>query len=418
MRENLSFRTAMARQMPDPSTEGATLGVFADGLGQDGRPFVALVRDPPNTTRGAQRHHGDVLIVYVSGEQGLEDGEVYRAGDLRWVSAGHVYGPATSGPDGVSYWMISQSNPTPVAAEESAAIVEQSPYSEDIPEVVRPYDWHLIDKLTRTSGAVILKGFLSADVVDELNADIDRHLDNRNEFGAPRSSSEDYNAFQGYGTTRIHGLSDFSDTAAEIIANDDIVDWAERLLAAKSQSILLNAALLLQVNPGEHHQYLHNDAHSWPDLPTEADTLIVNAMYALDAFTEQNGATFLAPGSWAWDKNRHPHKHELTRAVMERGDVLLFRADLIHGAGANRSSARRRGLSVTYCAGWLRPVENSFLNVRPTRLKQLPKRLLPLLGYGVHDASAKRGGLIGLYNGGDPADFVAALEAPQLSTER
>jgi Phytanoyl-CoA dioxygenase (PhyH) len=414
MRESLSFKTAMARQVPDPSIKGATLGVFADGLGQDGRPFVALVSDPPNATRGPQRHHGDVLIAYVSGEQRFEDGEVYRAGDLRWVSAGHNYGPAMSGPHGAGYWMISQSNPTPVAAETPTESVEPSPYSESIPELPKPYDWRMIDELTRTSGAVILKGFLPSGVVDQLNADIDRHLSARDELGAPRSSSEDYNAFQGYGTTRVHGLSDFSDTAAAVIAHDDIVDWAERLLAAKSQSILLNAALLLQVNPGEHHQYLHNDAHSWPELPTESDTLIVNAMYALDDFTEQNGATFIAPGSWSWDKDRHPHKHELTRAYMERGDVLLFRADLIHGAGANRSSDRRRGLSVTYCAGWLRPVENSFLNVRPARLKDLPKRLLPLLGYGVHDASAKRGGLIGLYNGGDPADFVATLEAPIL----
>jgi len=88
---------------------------------------------------------------------------------------------------------------------------------------------------------------------------------------------------------------------------------------------------------------------------------------------------------------------------MAAGDAVLFRGDIIHGGGENRSDARRRALSISYCAGWLRPVENSFLTVPRDVAAAASPAIQALLGYKAHNATYKSGGLVGLYENGDPA---------------
>ena len=66
----------------------------------------------------------------------------------------------------------------------------------------------------------------------------------------------------------------------------------------------------------------------------------------------------------------------------------------------------RRALSLSYCAAWLRPVENCYLTVSQEVARTLPPRLQDMLGYTVHDAMGTGGGLLGLYDGGDPRQIL------------
>ena len=88
---------------------------------------------------------------------------------------------------------------------------------------------------------------------------------------------------------------------------------------------------------------------------------------------------------------------------MSPGDALLFRGDVIHGGGANETDRPRRALSLSYCVGWLRPVENSILNISRETARRLPKHTQRLLGWSAYDGSRDNGGLVGLYENGDPA---------------
>ena len=132
----------------------------------------------------------------------------------------------------------------------------------------------------------------------------------------------------------------------------------------------------------------------------------MNAIIALDPCTLENGATYVAPESWRWDAAHKPNDNEFTRATMNAGDALLFRGDLVHGGGANQSDARRRVFSISYCAGWLRPVENSFLNISRETVRTLSPSLQALLGYAAYDGSDRNGGLVGLYENGDPGNAL------------
>ena len=96
---------------------------------------------------------------------------------------------------------------------------------------------------------------------------------------------------------------------------------------------------------------------------------------------------------------------------MAPGDAVLFRGDLLHGGGENDSDGRRRALSISYCAGWLRPVENSFLNLPHATAAALPAKVQALIGYAAHDASDKRGGMVGLFENGDPRLALDKSEA-------
>lgn len=366
------------------------------------------VANPPNKTRPAHHHHGDVVYFYIQGELHIEGEGVYRAGDVRWARAGHVYGPETTGPEGGSWWLVSSDDPIPVAVDEGAvdgggtsasrAVVSTGP---DVPRFDAPYDWDLIDATVRTRGGAVIVGLVDADLRGRFTAELDDWLRRHEGAGMPDSGSRVYDGFLGRNTLRLHGLVDKVAAVNDLVAHPEILSWARRMLAPVATDVLLNAGELIEIGPGEPAQYLHRDSDSWPNLPRGEHGVIVNAIVALTPFTAETGATNLALDSHTWEKSRRPD--ELSLALMESGDVLMFRGDIVHGGGANRTvNERRRGLSLSYCAGWLRPVENGVLNVPPHRAAALPAPVQALIGYAAHDATPFGGGLVGLYENGDP----------------
>ena len=48
---------------------------------------------------------------------------------------------------------------------------------------------------------------------------------------------------------------------------------------------------------------------------------------------------------------------------MPKGSVLVWHGSLWHGGGANRTSERRVGIAMNYCAGWMRQQENQQLGI-------------------------------------------------------
>ena len=269
-----------------------------------------------------------------------------------------------------------------------------------------PHNWELIDEIVMASGGVIVNNLLSASMVELLNNQTNEYISKHNNIGLPETSSETYNTFLGHRTIRLHGLIQKIPATADVIADDRIVNWATRCMSQCASSVQLSAAELIQINPNEPQQLLHRDSDSWP-LEVKQVPIVVNAIIALHDFTEENGATVVVPDSWAWDKKRRAQQSEQLQAVMSPGDALLFRGDLIHGGGENRSQIPRRALSLSYCAGWLRPVENSHLNLPVERVKNLPEKLQDLLGFKAHDGSSLGAGMVGLYENGDPKHYFA-----------
>jgi ectoine hydroxylase-related dioxygenase (phytanoyl-CoA dioxygenase family) len=75
---------------------------------------------------------------------------------------------------------------------------------------------------------------------------------------------------------------------------------------------------------------------------------------------------------------------EFKYAEMKAGSVLVFDGSIWHGGGANRTSERRLGLAMNYCAGWIRQQENQQLGIPLEVARGFSERLRKLAGFGLY----------------------------------
>ena len=117
-------------------------------------------------------------------------------------------------------------------------------------------------------------------------------------------------------------------------------------------------------------------------LMTEIEPQL-NLMLAITDFTEQNGATRIAPGSTKLPDDAKLADDAFVSAKMSSGSMLMFSGSVFHGAGTNQSQSARVGLNIDYTLGWLRQEDNQYLSCPPGIAKDLDPKLQELLGYQV-----------------------------------
>jgi ectoine hydroxylase-related dioxygenase (phytanoyl-CoA dioxygenase family) len=225
--------------------------------------------------------------------------------------------------------------------------------------------------LLERDGFAVVERYLSPDDVRAKKEDLYRVL---------RSTPTGRNDFEGFQTQRIYAL--FAKTRVfDSTATDPLVlGVLDRVLG---QGFVLSAPTAINIGPGETAQNLHTDDVVYPVARPHRE-LVVNTMWALDDFTEANGATHIAPGSHKWTDQRPDANTETVRAVAPAGSAIFFLGSLYHGGGANTTDKPRLGVILEYCAGWVRPQENHVIGVPREIVRELPERLQELLGYGVH----------------------------------
>lgn len=224
-------------------------------------------------------------------------------------------------------------------------------------------------------GYAIIPDAIDPETLDALSSDLE-HC-----FGEARFGE---GLFYGRTTKRFGRLLMRSRHAAAFANHPLIIKIARRvLLHADCNSILLNLTQAIEIHPGEPHQYPHRDQDMYGAVKG-AQEYMVNVMWALDDFTEVNGATRVWPGS----NHLHPASAQpdsaAVSAVMPRGSALLFLGSTLHSGGANRSARARRGVIFSYCQGWLRPWENPWLAYPPEVARAFDPELAALVGYRQH----------------------------------
>ena len=250
-------------------------------------------------------------------------------------------------------------------------------------------DDDVIAALQRDGACVVLKQ-APEDLVNEVYDDFREPFDN-----VGRLDESDFN---GYSTLRISGILGISMASADLVAHPRVMAAADAVLLPHCANYQIGSLTAIEIWPGESDQMLHLDDSMYPLRLPDAQ-LQISAMWALNDFTAENGATRVIPGSHKepaikGDGTDQFDESRIEQAVMPKGSLLLYLGTTVHGGGANLSNAPRAGLINTYALGWLRQEENQYLNV-PRHIADSHSEIIRrLMGYCVHPSE---GGALGTY---------------------
>lgn len=201
------------------------------------------------------------------------------------------------------------------------------------------------------------------------------------------------NAFEGHSTQRLYAVPEKTRVTDRLIEHPRVLALLDRLFLP---NYLLSQCQAINIMPGEEAQYLHSD-DGFYRVPRPRPPLGAATVWAIDDFTEENGATVVVPGSHTWPDGRMPGADDRkVKAVMPAGSVVFYPGTLWHGGGANRSAAPRLAVTCQYCEPWLRTQENYFLCMSKETLRDVSEDMKRMLGYSIHPP------FIGMVNGMHP----------------
>ena len=239
-------------------------------------------------------------------------------------------------------------------------------------------------------GYTVVEDAIEPELVDHLVAELER-------LEVDLGIVPARNDFEGTQTVRIYNLLVHGKPFEQVPVHRNVLPIIEGVL---DDQCLISSLSSIAIDAGETPQPIHADDQLMP-IPKPHPPTVCNSMWALTDFTEANGATRIIPGSHLADHSpEYGAEFESIPAEMPAGSVLVWHGSLWHGGGANRSSERRTGIAMNYCAGYIRQQENQQLGIPREIAAGFEERLQRLCGYSVYNA------LIGHIDKHDPASML------------
>lgn len=216
-------------------------------------------------------------------------------------------------------------------------------------------------------GATVVRGCLSEEWLDLLRRAVERDIEN------PGPLVHAYPSEDGGG--RFHGnlrIWETDDTFRDFCLNSPLPELAAEFLSSEKINLLYDQLFVKE--PGTlNRTRWHNDQPYWAMRGWQ----VLSFWVALDPVNARSGALEFILGSHRWgrwfqpetfgkaqgiqDYERNPDyepipdieadrgRYEITSWDLSPGDVYVFHALTVHGAGGNQSSdVRRRGYAVRY----------------------------------------------------------------------
>ena len=243
----------------------------------------------------------------------------------------------------------------------------------DVPRLDAAASVDAVEAALREYGCVVIERLAPSEQLDRIAAELEPHL---------RVTAVGGDEFTGFNTRRTGSLLARSPSFRDLAAHPLVLGALDRVLGDHATSYQLHLTQVIEIGPGEPAQLVHRDQWAFDFFPFPSGFEVeCHTMWAMNDFTEENGATRVIPGSNKWDDKLRPGIDETVPAEMPKGSVLLYLGSLYHGGGANRSAVPRRGINVGYTLSWLRQEENQYLACPPEVARELPDTLARLAGY-------------------------------------
>lgn len=225
----------------------------------------------------------------------------------------------------------------------------------------------------KSAGYVLLSGLLSAADVQELLAHLEQLWLAEGEVAGRENYIEK-------DARRLANLANKGEIFRHLYAHPLILAGARQVMGSEVRLSMLNAR---DVPPGNNPQMpLHQDT----DDNRPGGFHSATAIWMLDDFTPENGATRVVPGSHLlnagpFDVLADPAAHPDEIVVSGRaGDVLLFNGHLWHTGGANQSESHRRAILAHYLKAPLPGRDDRRQHLDPETIAELTNLERRLLG--------------------------------------
>lgn len=238
-------------------------------------------------------------------------------------------------------------------------------------------------------GYVIIKDLIPRDVCEAIKAE-----------GLELLGRTGRNSFEGHSTQRVYNVLAKTTLTDALATHPRILGLMDKFFRP---GFLLSQTQIINILPGEDPQSLHHD-DAFYRLPRPRQPLGAATIWAIDDFTETNGATMVVPGSHNWNDARKPDRSEAIPAIMPAGSVVFFYGTTWHGGGQNLSDAPRFAITHQYCEAYMRQQENYLLELSKDRVRSMSPELQSLVGYSIYAP------FMGMVNGMHP---LRTLETDQ-----
>ena len=193
-------------------------------------------------------------------------------------------------------------------------------------------------------GYVLLRGLIETDLLQALKHRIAELFDEEGPHAGHEFKQEEH-------AHRLSNLVDKGEVFQRAVILPGLLDYVRHVLGPGMKLSSLNAR---SADPhSEDGQPLHVDMGAIPD---EQGYWVCNTVWMLDAFTTENGATRMVPGSHKWGTRPQdvmanpmaPHPDEIL-LTGEAGTIAVMNAHMWHGGTANRTGAPRLAMHAFYC---------------------------------------------------------------------
>ncbi|UTW54471.1 phytanoyl-CoA dioxygenase family protein [Kordiimonas sp. SCSIO 12610] len=218
-------------------------------------------------------------------------------------------------------------------------------------------------------GYVIIENLISKDACRAIKAEC---LDLLNKTGR--------NGFEGRSTQRVYNVLSKTRATDMLAEHPRILGLMDRFF---EPGFLLSQSQIINILPGENAQDLHVD-DGFYRIPRPRQPLGAATVWAIDDFTEENGATVIVPKSHTWGDDQMPERSEAIPAIMPAGSVVFFLGTTWHGGGMNVSKSARFAITHQYCDAYLRQQENYLLELSKDTVRALSPTMQALVGYSIY----------------------------------
>ena len=203
-------------------------------------------------------------------------------------------------------------------------------------------------------------------ISDEFNLTQERYI---KVYGEPNLRSA--NEFHTVRSPLTHGGDEF----LKLALNQNLLSLLKKLIQGKFTLNQQNGI----INPPKES---YNQGVWHRDLPYQhfvsSRPLAINALFCLDDFTLENGATFVLPASHKHEEYPSPNyiQRNAIQVEAKAGSFILLDCMLYHAGGFNKTDKVRRGVNHVYNIPYFKQQINIPLNMQHVTLSEEEKSIL------------------------------------------